>query len=220
MKKLLIIFCCLFLLVGCGKGEDKKVEEETKEEPFVLAKIDEKKDFVYFTDYKTVKLGTDDYVLKNLVVNIKGSAADNVNLELKSYVIKSYDEYQIYEGLLVQGKVIDYDYYVTDKYISIVQKYYMTVDTMRGDEDYHSYVISLTSGKTLDNNALLKEFNHTEQDIYDRLEKEIKDDDADYILARIKKDGFNLIVNDKDQLVVLYRVINDDESIIKKLVLN
>ena len=84
MKKFLIVFCCFFLLVGCDKVEEKKAEEEKKEEPFVLEKVDEKKDYVYLTDYKTVKLGTDDYKLKNLIVNIKGSAADNVNLEVKA----------------------------------------------------------------------------------------------------------------------------------------
>lgn len=218
MKKALIILCCLLLLVGCKKKEEQK--EEPKEEKFVLTKVVEDQEYVYLVDYKTVKLANKDYKLQNLIVNIKGSAIDNVNLELKSFVQKSYDDYQIYEGLLVQGNVISYEYYITDEYISIIQEYYMTVDTMRGDEDYNSYVISLKTGKTVDNKTLLDKYGFTEDDIYKKLEKNIKNEDSDYIISRIKKDGYNLYVNGDDKLVVLYRVINDDESIIKKLVLN
>ena len=219
MKKILVVILCLLLLTGCGKQEEKQ-KEEANQEPFVLAKVDESKDYVYLTDYKKVKLVSEDYNLQMLIVNVKGSAIDNVNLELKSFVQKSYDEYQIYEGLLIQGKIINYEYYITDDYISIIQKYYMSVDTMHGDEDYNSYVISLKNGKVVDNDYLLKEFKYSEDDVMNKLEKNIKDEDSDYIISRIKKDGFDLFVDKDNKLNVLYRVINDDESVIKKLVLN
>ena len=218
MKKLLIIFCCLFLLVGCGK-KNTEPNDNKPEEKFVFSKVDESKDLVYLTDYKNVKVSNKTYTLQYLTVNMKSSAADNVNLELKSFVQKSYDDYQIYEDLLVQGRVISYEYFVTDKYISIIQSYYMTVDTMHGDEDYNSFVLSLEDGKIVNREMLLKEYNHTEEDIYNRLEKEIDSEDKDYIISRIKKEGFDLCVDEDNNLLVLYRVINDDESIIKKLVL-
>lgn len=219
MKKFLIVLFCLLFLVGCGK-KDYKQEEEKTEEKFVLEKVDNDKDYVYLTNYKKVKLANKDYDLQYLTVNVKSSAVDNVNLELKSFVQKSYDDYQIYEGLLIQGNVISYEYYVTDDYISIIQEYYMTVDTMRGDEDYNSYVVSLKTGKTVDYQELLKEFDYTDEDIYEKLDKNIDSEDKDYIVSRIKKEGYDLFINSDNKLVVLYRIINDDESIIKKLVLN
>jgi hypothetical protein len=219
MKKLLIIFCCLFLIVGCTKKKEE-VEEDQPKEKFVLTKVDETKDYIYLTDYKSVKVSNKTYDLKFLTINIKSSAADNVNLELKSFVQKSFDDYLVYDGRLVQGRVIDYEYYKTDKYISIIQRYYMTVDTMHGDEDYNSYVISLEDGELVNRDKLLKEYNHSENDIYELLEKQIDSEDKDYIISQIKKEGFDLCVDEDNNLMILYRVINDDESIIKKLVLS
>ena len=123
MKKVFIIAFCLLLLVGCNKKEEV-VEKKESVVDFVLEKIDSSKEYVYYSDYREVVFKEENYLYKYPVVNIKGDDIENLNLELKNFVINSFKESVVYENKLSSGDIIDYKDYVTDAYISIVMNYY------------------------------------------------------------------------------------------------
>ena len=218
MKKVLIILVCLLLVVGCSSKKEE-TKEEVKEK-FVLEKIDDSKDLVYETDYKSVEVSNKPYELKILTVNIKGENIENVNKELKNFVVNSFKNYQVYEGILVQGNVINHDYYVTDDYISIIQRYYMSVDTMVGDKKENVYVISLKTGRTLDNEAILKEFDLSKDDLEKKVTNKLDSTEADFELMNFKQGEYNLYINGDNKLCIIFNVEEDLQTIKKELILD
>ena len=220
MKKYLLILVCLLFLVGCTKEEVKNIEEPVVEEKFILNKVDENKDYVYFNNYKEVLVEGETYVYKYPVVNIVSEEVDNLNLELKNYVIKSYKNAGIYEGNLNSGTIIDYDTYVTEKYISIVQKYYYYIDGMIGEEESKVYVLSLNSGKLVNNEYLLKDYDLTEKELLDKARDKVVTDDIEFAIMNMKNNGYELYVNNENILCMVYYEITNDEAIRKELVLN
>jgi len=141
-------------------------------------------------------------------------------LELKNFVVNSVNKYEVFDGRLIVGNVIDYDYYVSDNYISVIQRYFMTSDDMVGDKYENVYVISLKDGKRIDNNDIRKIFKVSEEDLYNKIEKQLDNKDVDYWMSLIKKNGYKLYINKEDQLCVLFDIVTDDEVIKKELVLN
>lgn len=221
MKKVLLVFICLLLLVGCK--EDIKTESKentTIVEEFKIEKIDASKDYVYLSKYKEVFLGGENYLFEYPVINIKGDNIDNVNLELKSFIINSYKEATINDGRFVEGKVINHKYYVTDKYISIVETYYEYIDGIVGEKFDNVYVVSLDTGKVVDNSGVLNSYNYTEDDFYALLENTIESDDIPFTLMNIKSNGYKLYIDNDDKLNIIYYEVTNDEEIRKELVLN
>ncbi len=216
MKKILIVLVCLFLIVGC-KGNEVKEEivDNANEETFIVEKIDTTKDYVYLQKYKELKLAGNDYSLDILVINIKGDDIDNVNLELKSFINKSYQNMNIYDDEISQGNIISYEYYKTDKYLSILQKYYVYVDGIVGEEYVNIYNISLDTGKVLSNDSILDDFMITEDELFKKMENSIVSEDILYTMMNIKKDGYYLYVNNSGNLVVSYYEV-DDENVVRK----
>lgn len=220
MKKILIILICLLLLVGCKKEEDKKVSEPLVEEKFVLKKTNEEKDIVYFNNYKEVLVSGDSYVYKYPVVNIVGEEIDNLNLELKNFVIKSYKKSGIYENNLNSGNVIEYETYVNDDYISIIQKYYYYIDGMVGEMENNVYVISLNSGKIINKEKILEDYEMTQDDILNKVKEKVETDDIQFTIMNIKTNGYELYVNNDKELCIIYYEVTNEEEIRKELVLN
>ena len=66
MKKVLIIAFSLLLLVGCNKKEEV-VEKKEPVVKFTLEKIDNDKDYVYFSNYKEVVFKDDRYLYKYII---------------------------------------------------------------------------------------------------------------------------------------------------------
>jgi len=218
MKKILLVLVCLIFLVGCNKTTKQK--ETEKEDIFVLEKIDKEKDWVYLTKYKSLNIWNEDRDISILTINVKSESVENVNLELKNFVVNSVNKYEIYDNRLIVGNVIDYDYYVSDKYISVIQRYFMTSDDMVGDKYENVYVISLENGKRIDNSEIRKIYKMSEDDIYEKIENKLKGNDVDYWMSLIKKNGYKLYINKEEKLCVLFDIITDDEVIKKELVLN
>lgn len=217
MKKVLIIAFSLLLLVGCNKKEEV-VEKKEPVVEFTLEKIDNDKDYVYFSNYKEVVFKDDRYLYKYPVVNIKGNDIENLNLELKNFVINSFKDAEIYENKLSSGIIIDYKQYVTDEYVSIVMDYYTYIDGIVGDLSTNAYVVSLNNGKILSNEKLLKLYNYTEDSFYKKLEQIIDSEDIAYSIRNIKDNGYNLYVNDKNKLCVIYYELTDFDVIKKELI--
>lgn len=220
MKKVILVFLCLLLLVGC-KDEEIKVEEVIpKDEEFIVEKITSDKDYVYLNKYKEVNLGGESYLFEYPIINVKSDDIDNVNLELKSFVINAYNESTIIDGRFVEGKVVSYKYYVIDKYISVVQTYYEYIDGIVGEHFDNVYVVSLDNGKVVNNTTLLSDFGYTEDDFYDVLEDKIESEDIAFTIMNIKNNGYKLYVDNDGKINVIYYEITNDEEIKKELVLN
>lgn len=219
MKKVVLLFLCLFLVIGC-KDEKKTIENKVEEKKFVLEKVDSNKDYVYFNNHKEVELSSGKYVFKYPIINIKSEEIDNLNLELKNFVIRSYKDSEIYENYLNSGNIVNYDYYVTDEYISIVQSSYYYIDGMIGEHSDKVYVVSLKNGKIISNDKILDNHGINEETLYELLESKIVSDDIAYTLKSIKDNGYSLYINDSDKLCIIFYEITDEEEIRKELVLN
>lgn len=219
MKKLIILIICLFLVTGCFNNK-KNEDTEHSEEKFILEKIDNDRDYVYLEEYKKLKYNDGkEYILNNLVLNIKGNVVDNINLEIKNYVMNSYHNMSLKDDVINYGNIIDFDYYVTEKYISIVQNVKFYINNMMSDKDTNVYVISLLDGKLMNNDKILDEYDLDEDKILEYLEEHIDNEDKDYVLMQIKNDGYKLFINDEGKVVISYNDILDDISIRKELVI-
>lgn len=218
MKRILIIFLCLFLLSGC---KDKVLDEEVNEpvENYILEKVDNEKDIVYRSNYKKLVYEEKEYNLDNVILNIKSEDADNINLEIRSFVNRSYKDMELNDNILIRGNIIDYDYYITDKYVSIIQRYYPYINGTIGEEEDNVYVISLETGKLLDNKKILEIYNYNEEQLFTILENKIDSEDILYTIMNIKNNGYKLYIKE-DKLNVIYYEKSDDDSIRKELVLN
>ena len=223
MKKILIIIGIFLLMCGCESKNNENINYTQKEETkkFVLKKIDDSKDYVYFKKYKQVPgIGDKLYNLEIAIINVDSDEVANVNLEIKSFITKSFNDFNISNNVFNQGNIISYDYYVTDKYISLLQKYYFYVDGMIGEEHDNVFVISLNNGKVLNNEEILNKYGFDEKQLFDILKEKIKSDDIAFTLKNIKDEGYNLFINNDNRLCIVYYEITNDDNIRKELVLN
>lgn len=219
MKKIFIFLICCLLICGCSNKKEDQNKEEKKEQEFILEKIDNKQDYIYLQPYHNLIVNGDEYILNYLIVNIKSDDVQNVNLELRSFVTKSYQNMIIENNELKQGNVVDYKYYKTDEYISILQLYYPYINGVYGEESSNIYVISLKSGEVLSNEEILNDFNISEDELFDKIEENIDSEDVLYSMMNIKEEGYSLYVNSDNKLVVSYYEVNDENSVRKELVL-
>lgn len=223
MKRLnyfILIICLCLITLGCNRSKSNETVIDNPEE-FILEKMDSNKDWVYLEPYRDLKYGDGTtYNLQNIVINIKSDAVDNVNLEINSFVKKSYKDMKIINGMINEGNIISYDTYNSDHYISVIQKYHTYMNGQIGEEKNNIYVISKKTGNNLNNEDILKEFEYTQEDFYKRLESRIDSEDVLYTIMNIKKDGYSLYVNHDNQLVVIYYEVSDDDTIRKELILD
>lgn len=219
MKKVVLLIIFVFLMIGCTHSENTN-KTLVKEDTFVLKKVDETKDYVYLSDYKSVLI---DNVRTNYqipVINIVSDEVDNVNLELKSFVVKSYKDSKIVNGVLNSGKIINYTNYVNDKYITIIQTYYNYLNGVVGEKSDNVYVVSLDTGKVLNNEEILKRFNLDKDNFYKELENKLNSDDVSFTLMNIKNNGYKLFINNEEKLGIIYYEVTDYDTERKELVLN
>ena len=114
--------------------------------------------------------------------------------------------------------LLSYKYYESDKYISIIEEDKNYFNNMYGNVVNKTYVINKTTGEVLDNDNILNLYKLEEQDIYDKVKKS-EVEEADYVVMYIKNNGYLLYINDKDELVLMYYYVNDEEEIKKELIL-
>ena len=219
MKKGFICLLCFLFLCGCSHNKENVQDNNDKQEKFVLEKIYNNYDYVYLDTYYNLKLNGNYYNLDNLIINVNSEDVLNVNLELKSFVTKSYQNMVIDNNEIIEGTIIDYKYYVTDKYISILQLFYPYINGEKGEESVNIYVVSLDNGKVLNNEDILKCFELSEDGLMNKIETNINSEDIMYTMMNIKEEGYDLYINNDNKLVVSYYEVTDINSIRKDLVL-
>ncbi len=219
LKKGLLIIIVLLLLVGCKKNEEVNENSESNEpEKFVLKKKVDSKDYIVLSKVREVFLGNTLYELNNLEINIESEDVDNINLEIKTFINNTSKNYELNNNLLVHGNVVDYEYYMNSKYLSVIVKYYYYVNGSKGEESDMVFNLSLETGKNIDNSELLKEFNLTEDELFKLLESKIESEDVLYSLSSIKNNGYKLFVNNDSKLGIIYNETDDETSIRKELI--
>jgi hypothetical protein len=219
MKKVWLIVCVLLLVVACGK---KNTNEEAKEdEIFVLKLVDEDKPYVYSDVVESYVLSNGDkYDLEMIYVNLNSVDASNVNMELRSFINKSYKNYVVENDKLKSGNIISYDFYKTDDYLSLVVNYKFLINNKFNDDKSMVYVLTLDKGKILKNKDLLSNYSLTEEELFKEIEDTIESEDSLYTMKSIKDNGYYLYVNNDNKLVVLFYENTDEESIKKELILD
>ncbi len=216
MKKLLVLCFCVFFFFGCGKKEDTIVDDSS----FIPNKIYDDKEYVYDEIINSYNMNNSTYSLKMVYINLDSEDAKNINMEIRSFINRSYKEYVVQNSTLVRGNIINYDYYVSKHFISLRLNYYYLIQDVNDDIKYNIYVVSLDTGKIMSNESLLKFYDLSIDDIYSKLEETYNGEDYLFTLRNIKDNGYSLYVNSDDQLVMLYYEVTDDESIKKELILN
>lgn len=213
--KIIVLLMLLCMIVGC---EDKKVEE--KEPVVAVDKISDELDYVLVTYYKDYKLSNgDSYKAETLSINLDTEEMSNLSMTLKNNIYLTTKEFKLNENNEVtNGSLISYKYYESDKYISIIEEDKNYFNNMYGNVVNKTYVINKTTGEVLDNDNILSLYKLEEQDIYDKVKKS-EVEEADYVVMYIKNNGYLLYINDKDELVLMYDYVSDEEEIKKELIL-
>ncbi len=218
MKKMIVLVTLIIFISACVVKE--KNIGEIKEKQFVLEKVDHQKDYVYLSEYKDMFYNNEEYILNNLIINIKSEDVDNINLELKSFVIKSFKDMKIDNGNLKNGNIINYDYYVNNDVISVIQRYFPYIDGVIGEEDCNVYVVSLDTGKSLSNEEILEKYKYDEEELLELIENKSNSDDIAFTIMNIKNNGYKLYINADNKLCIIFNEVDDNQSIRKELVLN
>lgn len=215
MKKLFVLILLLLCLVGC---DDKKIEEES--EDVVVTKINEHMGYFMPQNYKSYLLSNGrGYNASWLDINLTSEEMSNLSLTLKNNILLNTKGFEIIDGKVVKGTIVEYKYYEGDNYLSIVEESVNFFNNTYGSISYKVYNIDILKGIIVDNDTLLESFNKTEDDIFDHLrDSDIKD--SDYTIMYIKNNGYNLYVNNDNKLVLSFVYVSDEEEIKKELVFN
>ena len=209
------------MLCSCtNKNEEKENLQNSEVEIKEVKKIDDLKEYVYFTDYKNLILDNgNEYILKNAYVNLDSEEVKTINLELKNFVLKSYKNLGIENKKVIYGNVISYDYYITEEYISLLQHSSYYINGSLGVANTNIYVINIKNGKIVDNNELMNKFDLTEEKIYEKVRKNLDSDDVEYSIMNMKN-NYSLYINNDNKLVLSFIEINNEEEIKRELILN
>lgn len=220
-QRLFLLIVIVLMLFSCtNKNEEKENLQNSEVEIKEVKKIDDLKEYVYFTNYKNLILDNgNEYILKNAYVNLDSEEVKTINLELKNFVLKSYKNLGIENKKVIYGNVISYDYYITEEYISLLQHSSYYINGSLGVANTNIYVINIKNGKIVDNNELMNKFDLTEEKIYEKVRKNLDSDDVEYSIMNMKN-NYSLYINNDNKLVLSFIEINNEEEIKRELILN
>ena len=212
----IVLFVVIIIAIGFGgfylvsnrqtKSNENSNYKESKQEKNI--KIDDSKDYIYYTN-EEFSDDVEEINYKDINININTNDAKELQNKLnanmkdsKDNVEKSTDD----EGneYVSKAQIIDYDYVVTNKYISLnVNDYvYFSDESMETQSKLSFYVFDIGTGNILSNRDIMKKENVSDQDIRSVIRKNIEDDEnadidstlaGDYTLS-ISKTG-KVIVN-------------------------
>lgn len=222
MKYLFILFL-VFISTGCK--DNVEIKEEIPSKPVVekVEKVDNNKDYVEIIKYRGYILDDEQPFDANyLSINLKSDNIDALNMTLKNNVIVNSKNYVLVgdrEVRLTKGNLINYEYFISGKYLSIIETTYQYSAGLYRELKDVTYVVNLDYGKLYDNESLLLEFQMTPADVVDKI-RNSGIVDADYISMYVRNNGFQLYINKDGKLVVNYLYESDNGEIKNELVLN
>lgn len=219
MKKILVIIFCITFIAGCNKKqEEPPIEEAINKIDYVFRKKDENKDYIILTPITSVMIGEEEYTLNNLEINLESEDINKINSEINSFVNNASKNLLTKDDTLIQGYIIDFAYYITEDFISIIEKSYLYINGFKGEESNNVYVISLNTGEKVTTKELLEYFNLAEKQLFSLIEeKQINDETEE---SDLNINSYKLYINDKKELCIIYQEEKENESIRKELVLN
>lgn len=222
MKYILILFM-LIISVGCKKEVEVQEENEMVEVVQKVDKVDKNKDYVEVIKYRGYLLDDDQPFDANyLSVNLNSEVINNLNMTLKNNVIvnsKSYVMVGDREVKLTKGNLINYEYFISGKYLSIIETTYQYNAGQYRELKDMVYVVDIDYGKLFDNDSLLREFQMTSADVIEKI-RNSGVQDADYIAMYVRNNGYKLYIDKNGKLVVNYLYESDNGEIKNELVLN
>lgn len=222
MKYLLILF---MLLITTGCKEEEIVNNVEVKEPVVekVQKVDNNKDYVEVIKYRGYILDNEQPFDANyLSINLNSVNIDTLNMTLKNNVIVNSKNYVLVgdrEVRLTKGNLINYEYFISGKYLSIIETTYQYNAGQYRELKDMTYVVDLDYGKLYDNDGLLREFQMTASDVIEKI-RNSGIVDADYISMYVRDNGYRLYINKEGKLVVNYLYESDNGEIKNELVLN
>lgn len=222
MKYILILFM-LIISVGCKKEVEVQMKEESVPLVEKVEKVDNNKDYVEVIKYRGYLLDNDQPFDANyLNINLKSDIIDNLNMTLKNNVIVNSKNYVMLgdrEVKLTKGNLINYEYFISGKYLSIIETTYQYNAGQYRELKNMIYVVDIDYGKLFDNDSLLREFQMTSSDVIEKI-RTSGIQDADYIAMYVRNNGYKLYINKDGKLVVNYLYESDNGGIKNELVLN
>ena len=180
-----------------------KPHEETKQEEKKSIKIDDSKDYIYYTDIEV--LDSDNSLeYKTININIDNSEAKAIQDELNSNMLNikaslNKDD----EGNIISTDMVSYDYVINSKYISlgVTNFSYLQNEEQLTRSIVKHYVFDVTTGKLLTNRDILKKENITDQEVRVKIREYIKDDEDVDIDATLNSE-YSLSISKDDKVVV------------------
>ena len=214
MKKIVILVILLLCLVGCN---DKKISREPEDK--VVYKKDNSLEYLVDKSYKEYILSNGDlYFSQYPEINLDSEEMNNLNLTLKNNILLNVKGFVIEDNKVIKGNIVKYRSYVSNKYISIIEDNVSYFNGTYGNKVTKVYNVDIKTGVIIDNYKLLKLYDEDEEDIYEEI-RESNIVDSDYVAMYVRNNGYNLYVDDKGNLVLLFEYVNDDETIEKELIL-
>ena len=142
--------------------------------------------------------------MQGLDINLNSEEMSNLSLTLKNNILLNTKGFEMIDGKVVKGTIVEYKYYEGVNYLSIVEESVNFFNNTYGSTTYNVYNIDISKGIIVDNATLLNSFNKTEEDIFNSL-RNSDISDSDYVIMYIKNNGYNLYVNSDNKLVLSFK---------------
>ncbi len=224
-----LIFIIIIVLIIVGgyflinnKKKEVNVNNNSNEQTKNNIKIDENKDYIYFSNEKLL---SDELELKYKDINININSNDakklqddlNANMNnIRDKVVKASNmDLNIPKEIIVDdiysAEMIDYNYNITTKYLSLeVNSYKYVVEERASNAVLSYYVFDLDNGKLLSNHDILSNEKISEQDIRSKIRREISNDENVDIDATLN--GEYELSFDKSGKLVINTIVKTSEG--------
>ena len=209
---IIVFITIIAILLGGGlylithKDIYLKPQEEVKEEEKKSIKILDDKDYIYFTNVEVLD-ENNSLEYKTINININSNDAKDLQEELNNNMSSIKDSLLKDENGIVSTDMINYEYNLTSKYISLNVT---TFSYLRNEEQLTKsivkyYVFDVENGKLLSNRDILKKEKLTDQEIRVKIRDYIKNDEDVDIDETLNRD-YNLSIS-KDEKVIINTVV-------------
>ncbi len=210
---IIVFITIIAILLGGGfylithKDVYLQPKEETKEEEKKSIKILEDKDYIYYTNIETID-EHNSLEYKTININIDSVDAKDLQEELNNNMSSIKDSLKKDdEGNVLSCDMINYDYVVTGKYISlnVTMFSYLSNEEQLTKSIVKHYVFDISNGKLLSNRDILKKENLTDQEVRIKMRDYVKDD-AEVDIDETLNSEYYLSIS-KDEKVVINTVV-------------